>query len=101
MASMEKPSGAWRSPSAAGQREGEGLTLRDTGETASYVAGGGKLNHSRDIHIKDVVCDNNYRQGISVISVDGLLVEDSRFNNTWGTPPSFRRGPRTRFRRTS
>ena len=37
---------------------------------------------------KNVLCDNNYRQGISVISVDGLLVEDSSFNNTWGTPPS-------------
>jgi hypothetical protein len=34
------------------------------------------------------VCDNNYRQGISIISVDGLLVENSVFNNTWGTPPS-------------
>ncbi|MBI1789740.1 MAG: right-handed parallel beta-helix repeat-containing protein, partial [Acidobacteria bacterium] len=27
-------------------------------------------------------------QGISVISVDGLLVENSVFRNTWGTPPS-------------
>ena len=34
------------------------------------------------------MCDNNYRQGISIISVDGLLVENSKFNNTWGTPPS-------------
>jgi hypothetical protein len=34
------------------------------------------------------VCDGNYRQRISVISVDGLLVENSVFQNTWGTPPS-------------
>lgn len=66
----------------------EGLTLRDSGGDGVYVAGGGKLPFSKDIHLKDVVCENNYRQGISVISVDGLLVEDSRFNNTWGTPPS-------------
>jgi len=66
----------------------EGLTLRDSGGDGIYVAGGGKLTLSKDIHIKDVLCDNNYRQGISVISVHGLLVEDSQFNNTWGTPPS-------------
>jgi hypothetical protein len=35
-----------------------------------------------------VLCDNHYRQGISVISADGLLVENSIFANTWGTPPS-------------
>lgn len=65
----------------------EGLSLRDSGGDGIYVAGG-KLGHSKNINIKDVVCDNNYRQGISVISVNGLLVEDSQFNNTWGTPPS-------------
>ena len=66
----------------------EGLTLRDSGGDGIYIQGGGKLTYSKDIHIKDVLCDNNYRQGISIISVDGLLVEDSAFNNTWGTPPS-------------
>ena len=66
----------------------EGLTLRDSGGDGIYVAGGGNRSYSQAIHIKDVVCENNYRQGISVISVDGLLVEDSQFNNTWGTPPS-------------
>lgn len=66
----------------------EGLTLRDSGGDGIYVAGGGKLTYSKDIQLKDVVCENNYRQGISVISVDGLFVEDSQFNNTWGTPPS-------------
>ncbi|MEQ1917816.1 MAG: right-handed parallel beta-helix repeat-containing protein, partial [Elusimicrobiota bacterium] len=38
--------------------------------------------------IKDVVVDNNYRQGISVISVDGLLIEDSLLRGTEGTPPA-------------
>jgi polygalacturonase len=64
-----------------------GLTLRDSGGDGIYIDGG-KRNPCREIHIRDVTCDNNYRQGISVISVDGLLVENSRFNNTWGTPPS-------------
>jgi polygalacturonase len=65
-----------------------GLTLRDSGGDGIYIDGGGRQDCCREIHIKDVLCDNNYRQGISVISVDGLLVEDSQFNNTWGTPPS-------------
>lgn len=64
-----------------------GLTLRDSGGDGIYIDGG-RQGPCREVHIKDVLCDNNYRQGISVISVDGLLVENSRFNNTWGTPPS-------------
>ncbi len=65
-----------------------GLTLRDSGGDGIYLDGAGKLAHCKDIELKDVVCDNNYRQGISIISVDGLHVENCEFNNTWGTPPS-------------
>jgi len=65
-----------------------GLTLRDSGGDGIIVGRGGKRAYCKDIHIRDVVCDNNYRQGISVISADGLLVENSVFQNTWGTPPS-------------
>lgn len=64
-----------------------GLTLRDSGGDGIYVAGG-KNGPCRQIELQNVVCDNNYRQGISVIDVDGLLVENSVFRNTWGTPPS-------------
>jgi polygalacturonase len=64
-----------------------GLTLRDSGGDGIYIDGG-RQHFSRDIHIQDVLCDNNYRQGISVISVDGLTVENCRFHKTWGTPPS-------------
>jgi polygalacturonase len=63
-----------------------GLTLRDSGGDGIYIDGG-KQEYSRNITIRDVLCDNHYRQGISIISVDGLLVENSAFNNTWGTPP--------------
>ncbi|MEX2286163.1 MAG: right-handed parallel beta-helix repeat-containing protein, partial [Planctomycetaceae bacterium] len=66
----------------------EGLTLRDSGGDGIYIDGGRHAPASTDIHLKSVNCDNNYRQGLSVISVDGLLVEDSKFCNTWGTPPS-------------
>ncbi|MBX3440466.1 MAG: right-handed parallel beta-helix repeat-containing protein [Planctomycetaceae bacterium] len=65
-----------------------GLTLRDSGGDGIYIDGGKKSPASSNIRLQDVVCENNYRQGISIISVNGLLVENSEFNNTWGTPPS-------------
>ena len=64
-----------------------GLTLRDSGGDGIYVARGATQAHCKDIYLKDLVCDNHYRQGISVISADGLLVENCVFQNTWGTPP--------------
>ena len=66
----------------------EGLTICDTGGDGIYVAGGAEHKPCKDIVLRDIVCDNNYRQGISVISVDGLTVENCTFKNTWGTPPS-------------
>lgn len=65
-----------------------GLTLRDSGGDGIYIDGSKGRPASTNIRLRDVICDNNYRQGISIISVDGLLVENSQFNSTWGTPPS-------------
>ncbi|MGD9856564.1 MAG: right-handed parallel beta-helix repeat-containing protein [Planctomycetaceae bacterium] len=65
-----------------------GLTLRDSGGDGIYIDGGKGKPASSNIRLRDVVCDNNYRQGCSVISVDGLTVDNCEFNNTWGTPPS-------------
>lgn len=59
-----------------------GLTLRDSGGDGIYVQA------CKNIRIQDVICDNHYRQGISVIEVEGLTVENSVFKNTWGTPPA-------------
>jgi hypothetical protein len=65
-----------------------GLTLAESGGDGIYlgVAKSGVTN--TDIHIKDVVCDSNYRQGISVISARNLLIENCILKNTSGTPPS-------------
>ncbi len=65
-----------------------GLTLAESGGDGIYLgtAKGGTTN--KDIHIKDVVCDRNYRQGISVITAEDLLIEDTVLKNTAGTPPS-------------
>ena len=65
-----------------------GLTIADTGGDAIYI--GDKDNHTpcKNIHITKVVCDNNHRQGISVISVEGLLIEKTIMKNTHGTAPA-------------
>jgi hypothetical protein len=38
--------------------------------------------------LEGVVCDDHYRQGMSVISVVDLRVVNSTFSNTSGTPPA-------------
>ena len=63
-----------------------GLTIRDTGGDGIYI-GRGSRGLCEGVVIKDVVCDNNYRQGISVISAKNLLIENSVFKNTSGTLP--------------
>lgn len=63
-----------------------GLTLRESGGDGIYL-GAGSGGPCRDIVIRDVVCDANYRQGISVISAENLLIENTVLSNTKGTPP--------------
>jgi parallel beta-helix repeat protein len=67
----------------------EGLTIRDTGGDGVYLGdSGGEQNYNKNIILRDIICDNNHRQGISIISANGLLVENCSFINTWGTPPA-------------
>jgi hypothetical protein len=40
------------------------------------------------ILIQNCVCDSNYRLGIGVVSVDGLLIENCTVSNTRGTRPA-------------
>ena len=67
----------------------KGLTIRETGGDGIYVGvwSSGAQTYCSDITIQDCVCDNNYRQGISVISVDNLKVSYCEFTNTKGTLP--------------
>jgi hypothetical protein len=67
-----------------------GLRLAYSGGDGIYIGrGSGKdgTPNSDNIHIKDVICDNNYRQGISIISASNLLIENCQFSNTSGTIP--------------
>lgn len=65
-----------------------GLTIKDSGGDGIYLGcASGFPNYNYDITIRDVVCDGNARQGISVISVENLLVENCTLINTIGTAP--------------
>lgn len=62
-----------------------GLTLAESGGDGIYVGAGG--GPCVDVRIRDVVCDRNHRQGISVISAENLLIENCILKNTGGTAP--------------
>ena len=64
-----------------------GLTLLSSGGDGIYV-GRSRDNgssYSSDVTVRDVIADDHHRQGMSVISVENLLIENSRFTNTRGT----------------
>ncbi|MDD2597750.1 MAG: right-handed parallel beta-helix repeat-containing protein [Kiritimatiellae bacterium] len=65
-----------------------GLTLAESGGDGIYLGSVTGAPSNKDIHIKDVTCDKNYRQGISVISAENLLIEDTVMRDTAGTPPA-------------
>lgn len=66
----------------------ENLTFADSGGDGIYIGSIDDLRQtSRHVIVRDCVCDNNNRQGISVVSVDGLLIERTVMKNTRGTAP--------------
>ncbi len=65
----------------------EGLTLANSGGDGIYLGVGSNNATNRNITIRNVVCDGNNRQGISVITAENLLIEDCVFSNTRGTAP--------------
>lgn len=66
----------------------ENLTIAETGGDGIYLGtSGAAKTPCRNISIRRVECVENNRQGISVINVDGLLIEDSVLRDTNGTAP--------------
>lgn len=65
----------------------EGLRVESTGGDGFYVDAGGERLWSENVLIRNCVADDNYRQGISVISAVNLLVENCIFSNTGDTAP--------------
>jgi hypothetical protein len=64
-----------------------GLTLAESGGDGIYLGVAARGQPNSDVEIRDVVCDRNYRQGISVISAENLLIENTVLRDTAGTAP--------------
>jgi polygalacturonase len=65
-----------------------GLRIESSGGDGIYIGTTGQQQYCKDVIIRDVVCYDNHRQGISVIGAENLLIENSTFASTWGTAPS-------------
>jgi hypothetical protein len=63
-----------------------GLTLAESGGDGIYL-GSSRGQTNRNVVIRDVTCDRNYRQGISVITAENLLIENCVLKDTKGTAP--------------
>lgn len=64
-----------------------GLTLAESGGDGIYLGTATQWVTNKDILIKDVICESHYRQGISVITAENLLIENTIMRNTRGTAP--------------
>lgn len=64
-----------------------GLTLAESGGDGIYLGTAKGAIPNTDILIRDVICDRNYRQGISVINAENLLIENTVMQYTGGTAP--------------
>ena len=64
-----------------------GLTFRDSGGDGIAIAGIEAGSYSEDITIEDVVCTNNRRLGMGIISAQDVWIRNSEFSNTRGTLP--------------
>ncbi|WP_282943109.1 right-handed parallel beta-helix repeat-containing protein [Paenibacillus sp. RC67] len=66
----------------------EQINANDSGGDGFYIGNyEATLPYCKNVVLRDCVANNNRRQGLSVISVDGLLVEHCTFSNTSGTSP--------------
>ncbi|MCX7819684.1 MAG: hypothetical protein N2652_10860 [Kiritimatiellae bacterium] len=65
----------------------EGLRIERSGGDGIYVGAGPSREPCRRVVVRDVVCERNHRQGISVITVDDLLLERVELRGTCGTAP--------------
>lgn len=68
----------------------ERISSNDSGGDGLYVSTSdhGSGTPCRNFVVRNCIFDHNNRQGISVISVRGLLVEDTLLSNTFGTAPA-------------
>lgn len=65
----------------------EGLRIESTGGDGFYIDGSKDRLWSQDVTIRNCISDDNHRQGISVISAVGLVIDNCVFSDTSGTAP--------------
>ena len=65
----------------------DGLNMVDSGGDGIYLGKSIRGVTNKNVTIRNVVCDGNNRQGISVITAEDLLIENTILRNTWGTAP--------------
>lgn len=65
----------------------EGMRIEGSGGDGIYIGSSGQNRWCEDVVVRNAVCHENHRQGMSVISARNLLVENCIFSNTAGTPP--------------
>jgi len=63
----------------------DGVTAKDCWGDGFFIGEWG--NSTTDVTIQNVIADNNRRQGLSIVSADGVIVRNSVFKNTHGTSP--------------
>lgn len=64
-----------------------GLHLWESGGDGVYLGTARQWVTNKDILLKDLVCDRQYRQGISVITAENLTIENVVMRDTGGTAP--------------
>lgn len=65
----------------------EGLRIESSGGDGIYIGSSRTNRWCEDVTIRNCVCHDHHRQGLSVISAVRLLVENCTFSGTSGTPP--------------
>jgi hypothetical protein len=65
----------------------EGVRLESSGGDGIYIGCTAKQPYCKDVTIRDVVCHDHHRQGISVIGAVNLLIENCVMSGTSGTAP--------------
>ncbi len=65
----------------------ENISIISTGGDGIYLGTAKKGVTNKNIRISNVICDDNNRQGISVITAENLLIENTVMKNTVGTAP--------------
>lgn len=66
----------------------EGLTIMGTGGDGVYIGQNKGTPVCTDIRLSGLFLRDNYRQGVSVIAVNGFLMETCLVTGTKGTPPA-------------